>query len=425
MVTDNFVKITNNVTEYFYHILTSFFSFFKYYNLLPNNFSNLRVIKTQLGSVLGNHVIVYPTPRNLSYAWSFGSLAGICLVTQMISGIFLAMHYTPDVNMAFDSVEYIMRDVKNGWLIRYIHSNGASMFFIVVYCHIFRGLYYGSYMRPRRLLWCSGVVLFLLMMATAFTGYVLPWGQMSFWGATVITSFVTAIPLVGKTIVHWLWGGYIVGNATLKRFYSIHFFLPFVIAGLTLIHLILLHKHGSNNPLGTDSVGDDINFYPYYFVKDLFAFFCFMLVFAYFVLYDPNFLNHPDNYVPADPIHTPKHVVPEWYFLAYYAILRSIPHKAGGIIAMLSSILILFTLPFFNTSKIRSTTYRPIFKFFYWGLVADFIILSWLGQQPVRDTFIWAGQVATTYYFIFFIALVPVSGKIEYKLGTTDINQKV
>lgn len=385
--------------------------------------SNRRWVNTYFGSLISNHLISYPTPRNLSYAWSFGSLAGLCLVAQMLSGIFLAMHYTADIEMAFNSVEYIMRDVKNGWFIRYMHANGASMFFLVVYCHIFRGIYYGSYMRPRRLLWASGVILFVLMMATAFTGYVLPWGQMSFWGATVITSFFTVIPFVGQAIVHWLWGGYIVSNATLKRFYSIHFVLPFVIAGLTLIHLTLLHKDGSNNPLGSDSVGDEVPFYPYFFVKDLFAFFCFLLIYAYFVLYFPNALGHPDNYVPADPIHTPRHVVPEWYFLAFYAILRSIPHKAGGIIAMGGSIAVLFTLPFFNTSKVRSTTYRPIFKFFYWALVADFIILIWIGQQPVRDTFILVGQITTFYYFFFFLVCVPLAGILEFKLATTNVKK--
>jgi quinol-cytochrome oxidoreductase complex cytochrome b subunit/heme/copper-type cytochrome/quinol oxidase subunit 2 len=394
---------------------------FHFYKLLPNSFSNKRWVKGYLGSFLGNHILTYPTPRNLSYAWSFGSLAGICLVTQILSGLFLAMHYTPDMNMAFNSVEYIMRDVKNGWLIRYIHSNGASMFFLVVYCHIFRGLYYGSYMRPRRLLWNSGVILYVLMMATAFTGYVLPWGQMSFWGATVITSFVTALPLVGQPIVTWLWGGFIVSNATLKRFYSIHFFLPFVIAGLSLIHLVLLHKDGSNNPLGSDGVGDEVSFYPYFVIKDVFAFFSFLLIYSCFVLYSPNVLSHPDNYIPANPLNTPHHVVPEWYFLAFYAILRSIPHKVGGIIAMGGAILVLFTIPFSNSSRVRSTTYRPVFKIFYWLFVADFLILSWLGQQPVRDTFIWVGQIATIYYFLFFLVLIPLTGTFELKLASTRI----
>jgi len=301
-------------------------------SLLPLNLP--RTNKNYLVAFIDSHIIHYPTPITLTYAWSFGSLAGICLVIQMVSGIFLAMHYTPNIDLAFSSVEYIMRDVNNGWLIRYIHANGASMFFIVVYSHICRGLYYGSYMEPRELLWCSGVIIFLLMMGTAFTGYVLPWGQVSFWGATVITSMVTAIPIAGQPIVQWLWGGYTVGNPTLNRFFSIHFVLPFVIAGLTLVHLALLHKEGSNSPLGSDTGIDDIPFYPYYVSKDVFAFSCFLVFFATFVFYFPNVLNHPDNYIPADPLQTPAHVVPEWYFLPYYAILRSIPHKVGGIIAM-------------------------------------------------------------------------------------------
>lgn len=326
------------------------------------------------------------------------------------------MHYTANIDLAFSSVEYIMRDVKNGWFIRYAHANGASMFFIVVYCHIFRGLYYGSYMEPRQLLWCSGVLLFVLMMGTAFTGYVLPWGQMSFWGATVITSMVTAIPVAGQVIVEWLWGGYTVNNPTLVRFYSIHFLLPFVIAGVTFIHLALLHRDGSNDPIGSDSGVDDVPFYPYFFSKDVFAFWVFLFIFGVFVFYHPNTLNHPDNCIPANPIKTPAHVVPEWYFLPFYAILRSIPHKAGGIIAMGGAIVILFLIPFTNTSYVRNTTYRPIFKILYWLLVADFAILMWVGQMPVRDTFIFVGQVATAYYFIFFLVLIPLTGIIEQKL---------
>ena len=383
-------------------------------SLLPLN--STRINRSYLFAFIDSHIIHYPTPISLTYAWSFGSLAGICLVIQMLSGIFLAMHYTPNIDMAFSSVEHIMRDVQNGWLIRYIHANGASMFFIVVYAHICRGLYYGSYMQPRELLWCSGVIIFLLMMGTAFTGYVLPWGQMSFWGATVITSMVTAIPVAGQPIVQWLWGGYTVGNPTLNRFFSIHFVLPFVIAGLTLVHLALLHKEGSNSPIGSDTGVDDVPFYPYYVSKDVFAFACFLLFFATFVFYFPNVLNHPDNYIPADPLQTPAHVVPEWYFLPYYAILRSIPHKVGGIIAMGGSILVLLLIPFINTSEIRNTTYRPIFKFCFWLFIADFVILMWIGQKPVKDTFILVGQIATVYYFAFFLILIPIIGKIESAL---------
>jgi quinol-cytochrome oxidoreductase complex cytochrome b subunit len=396
------MKFNNNI---FNNLITTTVS------ILPLNLT--RVNKNYLVGLIDSHIIHYPSPITLTYAWSFGSLAGICLVIQMLSGIFLAMHYTPHIDLAFNSVEYIMRDINNGWLIRYIHANGASMFFILVYAHICRGLYYGSYMKPRELLWCSGVLLFFLMMGTAFTGYVLPWGQMSFWGATVITSMVTAIPIAGQPIVQWLWGGYTVGNPTLNRFFSIHFFLPFLIAGISIIHLALLHKEGSNNPIGSDTGIDDLPFYPYFAAKDIFAFFCFMLFFATFVFYFPNVLNHPDNYIPADPLHTPAHVVPEWYFLPYYAILRSIPHKAGGILAMVGAILVLFLIPFIDSSYVRNTTYRPIFKICFWLFIADFIILMWIGQKPVRDTYIFVGQIATFYYFAFFLILIPVVGKIE------------
>jgi len=382
--------------------------------LLPLNY--LRINKNYIFNLLDSHIIHYASPITLTYAWSFGSLAGLCLVIQMLSGVFLAMHYSPHVDLAFSSIEYIMRDVNNGWLIRYIHANGASMFFIVVYLHIGRGLYYGSYMQPREILWCSGVLILLLMMGTAFTGYVLPWGQMSFWGATVITNMVTAIPIAGKHIVQWLWGGYTVSNPTLNRFFSIHFVLPFVIAGLTLVHLALLHKEGSNNPIGFDVGVDDIVFYPYFVVKDVFAFSCFLIFFTTFIFYFPNILNHFDNYIPANPLETPAHVVPEWYFLPYYAILRSIPHKTGGIIAMVGSILVLLVIPFINTSELRNTTYRPVFKICFWLFLADFMILMWVGQKPVRDNFIFLGQIATFYYFTFFLFLVPIVGKIESKL---------
>jgi ubiquinol-cytochrome c reductase cytochrome b subunit len=378
--------------------------------------------KNYLLGLLDSHLIHYPTPIGLTYAWSFGSLAGICLVIQIISGLLLSIHYIPTIESAFSSVEYIMRDVPNGWFIRYVHANGASMFFIVIYAHIFRGLYYGSYMKPRQLLWCSGVVIFLLLMGAAFTGYVLPWGQMSFWGATVITSMVTVLP-GGQTIVEWLWGGYTVNAPTLRRFYTVHFLLPFIIAGVTIIHLALLHKVGSTSPIGSDTGVDDIPFYPYYFAKDLFAFTCFLFVFGFIVFYYPNFLNHPDNYIPADPMETPKHLVPEWYFLPFYAILRSIPHKAGGISAMLGSILVLFLIPFTYTGYIRNTTYRPLFKVFYWLLVADFLTLLWVGQAPIKDPFIELGQLASIYYFSFFTFIIPVVGIIETKLATYNVSK--
>jgi ubiquinol-cytochrome c reductase cytochrome b subunit len=386
---------------------------------------SVRWNKNYLVSIVDKHIIHYPTPINLNYAWSFGSLAGISLIVQILSGIFLAMHYTPHIDLAFSSVEHIMRDVNNGWFIRYVHANGASMFFIVVYCHIFRGLYYGSYIQPRQLLWCSGVIIFILMMATAFMGYVLPWGQMSFWGATVITSLLTAIPVVGKAIVEWFWGGFTVDNATLNRFYSLHFLLPFIIAGLSVIHLALLHKDGSNNPLGIDSAVDKVPFYPYFVLKDVFALSVYFFVFGVLVYYFPNLLGHPDNYIPADPLHTPAHIVPEWYFLPFYAILRSIPNKLGGVVAMFGSLLILLLIPFTNTSEIRSTSFRPIFKFFYWILVADFLILGWVGQKPVTDEYILTGQIATVYYFLFFLFLIPAIGFVEKVLVRSILKNNI
>jgi len=375
-------------------------------------------------SFIDSHIINYPTPINLNYMWSFGSAAGICLVIQIVTGIFLAMHYTPHVDYAFNSVEHIMRDVNNGWLIRYLHANGASMFFIVVYLHIFRGLYYGSYMYPRGTLWASGVVIFLLMMATGFMGYVLPWGQMSFWGATVITNLFSAIPVVGPSIVEWLWGGFSVDNATLNRFFSLHYLMPFVIAGVTVVHLSLLHKEGSNNPLGINTNLETIPFYPYFYVKDLLFFFIFLAVFSFFLFFYSNTLGHPDNYIPANPLVTPPHIVPEWYFLPFYAILRSIPDKLGGVAAMGGAIVILLFLPIINTSKIRSSKFRPIFRFLYWFWVADFIILGWIGQKPVESPYIEVGVFATIFYFVFLLILIPVIGIVEEFLLKESINKE-
>lgn len=369
--------------------------------------------KDAMLSFIDSHIISYPTPINLNYFWSFGSAAGICLVIQIITGVFLAMHYCPNVDFAFESVEHIMTDVNSGWILRYVHANGASMFFIVVYCHIFRGLYYGSYIYPRGRLWASGVVIFLLMMATAFMGYVLPWGQMSFWGATVITNLFSAIPFVGSSIVEWLWGGFSVSNATLNRFFSLHYLMPFLIAGVVVIHLSLLHKDGSNNPLGTNKTGDNISFYPYFYTKDLFAFFILAFVFSFFVFFYPNVLGHSDNYIPANPMSTPAHIVPEWYFLPFYAILRSIPDKLGGVVAMVSAILILLALPLITTSNVRSNKFRPIFKIFYWFLVSDFILLGWIGQKPVETPYIEIGMAATLFYFAFFAFMVPMIGSVE------------
>ena len=387
----------------------------------PISFNKFRWNKLYLFNLLDCHIIHYPTPISLTYAWSFGALSGMCLVIQLITGALLSIHYTANIDLAFLSVEYIMRDVPNGWFLRYAHANGASMFFIVVYAHIMRGLYYGSYMKPRQVLWCSGVVLYLLLMGTAFTGYVLPWGQMSFWGATVITNMVTIFP-GGQTIVEWLWGGFTINAPTLRRFYTVHFVLPFLIAAVSIIHLALLHKDGSNSPIGSDTGVDDVPFYPYYFAKDLLAFTGFLLFFGVFVFFFPNFLNHPDNCIPADPMETAKHLIPEWYFLGFYAILRSIPHKAAGIVAMGGSILVMLLIPYTYTGYIRNTTYRPLFKVFYWLLVADFLTLMWVGQAPITDPFIALGQLASVYYFSFFLFIIPLIGIIETKLVNYKVN---
>jgi len=380
----------------------------------------MRLFKLPYLRNVNDFIIDYPAPSNLSYWWNFGFLASICLVIQILTGIFLAMHYTPHVDLAFSSVEHIMRDVNYGWLMRYAHANGASMFFIVVYVHIFRGLYYGSYNSPRELLWIIGVIIVFLMMATGFLGYVLPWGQMSFWGATVITNFATAIPLVGEYIVQWLWGGFSVDNATLNRFFSLHYLLPFAILGLVLLHLIVLHEDGSNNPLGIHSKVDKIPFYPYYYFKDLFGIICFTIFFSVIIFYFPNLLGHPDNYIEADPMVTPTHIVPEWYFLPFYAILRSIPDKLGGVVAMILAIVILAFLPILNTSEIRSSQFRPLHRKLFWLLVADCFLLGWIGGQVPETPYVEIGQVATIFYFSYFLILVPIVGKLEKILLKLD-----
>lgn len=372
--------------------------------------------KNDILAVVSNHLVDYPTSINTSYMYGFGSLAGLMLVVQILTGVFLAMHYTPHVDLAFASVEHIMRDVNNGWLIRYAHANGASFFFLVVYIHIARGLYYGSYMSPREHLWASGVLIFVLMMATAFIGYVLPWGQMSFWGATVITNLFSAIPVVGESIVQWLWGGFSVDNATLNRFFSLHYLLPFAIAGLALVHLVLLHQNGSTNPLGIESNVDKISFYPYFYVKDLLGFVTLMALFTFFVYFQPNTLGHPDNYIPANPMVTPAHIVPEWYFLPFYAVLRSIPDKLGGVLAMGGAIVMLLIMPWLNTSEVRSSAFRPIYRKLFWFLLADFLILGWIGQNEVETPYVEVGQLATIIYFAFFLVLVPGLGKLESML---------
>ncbi len=371
------------------------------------------IVKQPFFSVINEHLVEYPTPSNLNYFWGFGSLAGICLMIQIATGIFLAMHYTPHVDLAFSSVEHIMRDVEGGWLLRYGHANGASMFFIVVYIHMFRGLYYGSYASPREIVWCVGVIILLLMILTAFIGYVLPWGQMSFWGATVITSLASAIPVVGDQITFWLWGGFSVDNATLNRFFSLHYLLPFIIAGASLVHLAALHQYGSNNPLGTLSTVDKVSFYPYFYTKDLVGWVAFAIFFSVFVYFYPNLLGHPDNYIPANPMSTPAHIVPEWYFLPTYAILRSIPHKLGGVLAIGLVFVSLLALPFIHTSEIRSSNFRPIHKMLFWLLLADCLILGWIGQKPVEDPYVTIGQLASVYFFLYFLVFMPLLGKFE------------
>ena len=441
-------------------------------------------------SMLQHSLVEYPTPRNLNYFWNFGSIAGIALVAQILTGLFLAMHYAASTQLAFDSVEHIMRDVNYGWLIRYMHAVGASMFFIVVFIHIFRGLYYGSYRAPREILWWLGIVILLLMMATAFLGYVLPWGQMSFWGATVITNLFSAFPLVGEPIVTWLWGGFSVDNPTLNRFFALHFLLPFVLVGVVMLHLVALHTHGSNNPTGIDVKGpqDQIPFHPYYTVKDFFGFAVFFLIFAAFVFFAPNYLGHPDNYIPADPMVTPAHIVPEWYFLPFYAILRAIvfdiplwivglpliglalamrwpncsrdigakcplgigpvvagflpqaklsdtwfyglitggifltvagaagmviESKLAGVLAMFGAILILFVIPWLDTSPVRSMNYRPVMRIFFWIFVLVCIVLGYCGSKPPEGIYPLLSLIGTAYYFGYFLVLLPIVGRME------------
>ena len=357
----------------------------------------------------------YPTPKNLNYMWNFGSLAGLSLAIMIVTGIVLAMNYTPHVDYAFSSVERIMRDVNHGWMIRYIHMNTASFFFIVVYLHIFRGLYYGSYKAPRELLWILGVVIFLLMMATAFMGYVLPWGQMSFWGATVITNLFSAIPYVGESIVTLLWGGFSVDNATLNRFFSLHYLMPFIIAGVVVLHIVALHRFGSNNPIGIDTRGpqDTISFHPYYTIKDVFGIAVFLLLLAVVVFFFPNAMGHPDNYIPANAMQTPAHIVPEWYFLPFYAILRAVPDKLGGVLLMFGAIAVLFILPWLDKSPVRSARFRPLFRIFFWIFFVNAIALGYLGGKPAEGIYVILSRVATAWYFVHFLIILPVLGMFE------------
>jgi ubiquinol-cytochrome c reductase cytochrome b subunit len=366
-------------------------------------------------SVVRAQLVDFPTPRNLNYWWTFGGIAATMLVIQILTGIVLVMHYTPHVDLAFDSVEMIMRDVNYGWLLRWMHANGAAFFFLAVYIHIFRGLYYGSYKSPREVLWMIGVIIFIVMMATAFMGYVLPWGQMSYWAAVVITNLFSAFPVIGDPLVKWLWGGFSVGNPTLQRFFSLHYLLPFVLAALVFLHIWALHVTGNNNPDGIDvkDEQDTLPFHPYYTMKDLFAIVVFLMVYAAFVFYSPWYMGHSINFVPANPLNTPPHIVPEWYFLPFYAMLRAIPDKLGGVIVMFSSLIVLFFLPWLDTSKVRSAKYRPLYRQFFWLLVITCLVLGIAGSQPAEGAWLLVARIATAWYFIHFLVILPLLGYIE------------
>jgi len=377
----------------------------------------LKWLETRLpiGGLIHSSFIVFPNPRNLNYFWTFGGILAFMLVAQIATGVVLAMHYTPHTTLAFASVESIMRDVNSGWMLRYLHANGASMFFIAVYIHIFRGLYYGSYKAPREVLWILGMIIFLLMMATGFMGYVLPWGQMSFWGATVITNLFGAVPLVGETIVTWLWGGFSVDNPTLNRFFALHYLLPFMIAGVVVLHIWALHVPGSNNPTGVSvkDKQDTLPFHPYFTVKDALGLVVFLVFYCWFVFYLPNYMGHADNYIEANPLVTPAHIVPEWYFLPFYAILRSIPDKLAGVIAMFGAIAVLFVVPWLDTSKVRSANFRPLYRQFFWIWAAAAVGLGYLGAMPPEGGYVIASRILTIYYFAHFLIILPLLGLFE------------
>ena len=386
------------------------------YQYTPKNgFSKWLDKRLPLMRFADENLLSFPTPKNLNYFYTFGFILTMCLVTQIITGIVLAMHYVPNTSLAFDSIEHIMRDVNYGWLIRYTHSNGASMFFLAVFIHMFRGLYYGSYKEPREIIWILGVVIFLLMIITGFMGYVLPWGQMSFWGATVITNLVATIPLVGEPVLTLLLGGYSVDNPTLNRFFSLHYLLPFVIFGVVILHIWALHVTGNNNPTGIEvkDSKDTISFHPYYTVKDLFAYIVFLLMFCYFIFYNPNILGHPDNYIEADPMLTPAHIVPEWYLLPFYAILRAVPDKLMGVLLMFGSIVVLFFLPWLDTMKVKSARYRPLYKIFFILFVISCLLLGYLGAKAPEGIYLFLSRVSTIYYFAFFLVIMPVLSRIE------------
>jgi quinol-cytochrome oxidoreductase complex cytochrome b subunit len=365
-----------------------------------------------------HNLIDYPTPKNLNYWWNFGSLAGILLMILIITGFFLAINYTPHTDYAFSSVEHLMRDVNYGWLLRYMHSNGASLFFVLVYIHMFRGLYFGSFKAPRELLWMIGVVIYLAMMGTAFMGYVLPWGQMSYWGATVITSLFSAVPFIGDTIVTWLWGGFVIDNNTLTRFFVGHYLMPMVIFMLVVVHMWALHQHKSNNPLGVDmrTSADSIPFHPYYTIKDMVGLGVFMTIYMGIVFFAPDAFGEPDNYIEANPLVTPAHIVPEWYFLPFYAILRSIDNKLIGVIAMFAGVCILFALPWMDRCRVRSAKFRPVYRQFFWLFLFDCLVLGYIGAQTAVEPYVTIGRVATAYYFAHFLIICPLICKFERPL---------
>lgn len=382
----------------------------------------LSLLKQPILSVVNDHLIAYPTPSNLNYFWGFGFLAGMSLIIQIATGVFLAMHYTPEVNLAFSSVQHIMRDVEGGFLLRYMHANGASMFFMVVMAHMLRSLYYGSYYSPREAVWCIGVLILFLMIATAFMGYSLPFGQQSLWGISVITSLFSVVPFVGTELVQWLWGGFSVNNATLNRFYSLHYLMPFLIAGASIVHIAALHQKGSNNPLGINASADKISFYPYLIAKDLVGLIVFLIIFSGLVFFAPNLLAHPDNNIPANSLVTPLAIQPEWYFMIVYCILRSIPNKTAGVMAIALVFVALLAVPFLSTSPIRSSSFRPLHRKAFYAFVSCCLILTWAGGKPVEQPYILIGQVASVYFFVYFFVLVPFLGRLEYILLTRKVS---